>query len=138
MNCKSSKEYTPDTFEDRKLYFGSGGGFAGTYTEYLLLENGQFFGRMTKNPEWQEFDPIPKKQTKEYFDQIKDLDLTKTKFNTPGNWSYYLTIEDGEMNNKIQWCMEAKPHDDRIVSFYKSLVTLTKDLPPFTEKAPVR
>jgi hypothetical protein len=138
IKCKSSKEYTPETFEKKKLYFGSGGGFAGTYTEYLLLENGQFFGRMTTTPEWQEFDPIPSKQTKQYFSQVDNLGLKKTTFNTPGNWSYYLTIEDGDMTNKIQWCMEAKPSDDRIVSFYKLLVNHTKELPPFKANDPVR
>ena len=143
MKCKSSKEYTPETFEDKKLYFGSGGGFAGTYTEYLLLENGQFFGRKistlkTDNIDWQEFDPIPQKQTKEYFETVDELGLKKTTFNTPGNWSYYLKIEDGEMANKIQWCMEAKPTDDRIISFYESLVDHTKELPPFKAKDPVR
>lgn len=138
MKCKSSKEFTPETFQDRKLLFGAGGGFAGTYTEYLLLENGQFFGRLRRNNEWQEYEPIPKKETKQYFTQIDELGLKQTDFDRPGNWSYYLTIEDGQMENKIQWCMEAKPQDDRIISFHKSLMELTKELPPFQPNNPVR
>ena len=139
MKCKSSKVDTPEQTTEKKLYFGSGGGFAGTYTEYALLENGQFFGRLTTKQPWQEFDPIPQEKTTEYFNLVDELRLKKMEFNTPGNWSHYLILEEGDQPpHKIQWCAEAKPEDDRVIAFYKSLESHTKELPPFKADNPVR
>lgn len=136
--CKSSEVFTPETFDKRKINFGSGGGFAGTITEYSLLENGQLFGRQSQSSPWQAMDTLQKTQVKQYFKQIEQLNLLKVKFDRPGNWSYFITIEENGKPHKIQWCAEVKPQQASVISFYNILNENVKSLPPFKRNDPVR
>lgn len=138
ITCKSSEVTSPEVYDKRKITFGSGGGFAGRYTEYSLLENGQLFGRPTQTATWQSMDTLQKNQVKQYFKQIDQLNLRKVDFNQPGNWSYYIIIEDHQKLHKIQWCAEAIPTDSSVISFYNILNENVKSLPPFKSDDPVR
>ncbi len=136
--CKSSDVLSPELFDKRKITFGSGGGFAGKMTKYCLLENGQLFGKNSNMEEWQSMDTLKKDQVKQYFNQIENLQLLDLHFNNPGNWSYFITIEDGVKQHKIQWSMEQKPAQSNVLSFYNILNEQVKSYPPFKADNPVR
>lgn len=136
--CKTTKVQSPEIFNKRKITFGSGGGFAGTITEYCLLENGQLFGKNSKMNKWQSIDTLHQNQVKQYFKQIENLNLLDIKFDMPGNWSYFVTINDGSKDHKIQWSMEQKPSHADIESFYNILNENVKSIPPFKADNPVR
>lgn len=140
MKCKPTEAYTPETFEKRKITFGSGGGFTGGVKDYCLLENGQLFGRSSypTSSGWQPVDTLEKSQVKQYFNQIDNLNLLKINHNKPGNWSYFITIEDGDKEHKIQWCTESPVPQEAIVSFYDILNANVKSLPPVKPDNPVR
>lgn len=136
--CKSNEVLNPQSFKKQKIYFGAGGGFAGTITEYCLLENGQLFGRPSQTAEWQSMDTLNKRQTNQYFSQINNLNLLDIDFDRAGNWSYFVTIESEGNVHKIQWCAEAQPPTTEIISFYNILNENVKSLPPFRTNDPVR
>lgn len=137
--CKSSEEVqSPELFDKRKITFGSGGGFAGTITEYCLLENGQLFGKQTKMLDWQSMDTLDKTKVKQYFKQIDKLKLMDVNFDNPGNWSYFITINDGGKDHKIRWSMEQKPIGTNVETFYNILNSNVKSLPPFKADYQVR
>lgn len=136
--CKSTEVQSPELFDKRKITFGAGGGFAGTITQYCLLENGQLFGKNSKMLEWQSMDTLKKATVKQYFKQIEHLNLLNVKFNRPGNWSYFMTITDGPKDHKIQWAPEQKPPQAGVETFYNILYENVKSYPPFKADNPVR
>jgi len=138
--CKPTEAYTPETFDKRKITFGSGGGFTGGVNDYCLLENGQLFGRSSypSSSGWQPVDTLEKSQVKQYFNQIETLNLLKINHNRPGNWSYFITIEDGAKEHKIQWCAEAPVPQAVVLTFYDLLNENVKSLPPVKPDNPVR
>jgi len=136
--CKSSEVISPEAFEKRKIYFGSGGGFAGTMTEYCLLENGQLFRRPNQMADWQSVDTLQKSQTKQYFAQIDNLNLYNINHDKSGNWSYFITIEEGDRQHRICWSSETPVSNNAVVSFYNILNDNVKSLPPFKANDPVR
>ncbi len=56
------KTHSIDKLPDSRLYFGSGGGYAASFTEYMLLENGQLFKREGQKSE---FVPLTKAKRSE-------------------------------------------------------------------------
>jgi len=138
--CKPTEAYTPETFNKRKIMFGAGGGFTGAVKDYCLLENGQLFGRSSyPTPTgWQAVDTLEKSQVKQYFNQIESLNLLKVKHERSGNWSYFISIENGDKKHTITWCAEAPVPQNSVVSFYNILNENVKSLPPFKPDNPVR
>ena len=56
------------------------GVFAGIYTFYMLLENGQLFKKDgKKGSKFQEIEGITKKEAKSYFEQVETLQLQNKK-----------------------------------------------------------
>ena len=127
FKCKTTT-YTPDTYEEEKIHFGSGGGFAGSLTEYSLLSNGQLFAKTSHQGEWQTLDTQDKKTTKQLFDQIQNLHLKKIDHNIPGNMYRFVNMTKGKETHKIVWCNESKPQNESIITFYDILIHHVKNI----------
>lgn len=97
--------FTLDELPDDQLRFGSGGGFAGAYKEYLLLDNGQVFlfefGPAKKDTF--ELQSLTRQETKMVFKELDSLRLQKYDFNYPGNMSYYVRLSDEQTEHSVQW-----------------------------------
>ncbi|RMG86089.1 MAG: hypothetical protein D6714_04770 [Bacteroidetes bacterium] len=126
FQCKSQK-YTPETFPERQIIFGEGGGFSGVVTEYILLENGQLFKHSSLKPgEYEPLKRLKKKATKAIFDRLAELRLHKFDIDHPGNLYYFIRITDPEIDHTITWGAADYVLREEIMDFYKSLRNLLR------------
>lgn len=121
----NNKTYTPADLPDTQLHFGSGGGFAGTYTSYLLLENGQLFKKEgIKGGQFQTVEGITKKEAKPFFEQVEAFELATKKIDYPGNMTYFIEQITPDGNYKITWGGGEYTIDPKIHEFFTSLQKL--------------
>ena len=132
-NCKTTK-YTPESFPEVQIIFGDGGGFSGVVTEYILLENGQFFKKSSLKEKYEELEPLKKNEAKEIYERLAGLRLHKFDINHPGNLYYFLRFTNEELDHTITWGAGDYNLREDIMSFYKDLRALLKDRKTFGER----
>ena len=120
------KHYTPGEFPDEQLRFGSGGGFSGAVTEYILLENGQLFRMDSMKKDTTEIAKLPKKEAKSLLEEAEELNLEKMTIEEPGNMYYFIGMKKKEEMHKVTWGKPDYTIDAKIESFYKKLIETTK------------
>lgn len=123
--CRQAK-YTADNLPDEYLRFGNGGGFAGTETTYILLDNGQLFKSTMGIPEVVALKNSPRKTAKQMFETVASLGLEKLDFAHPGNTYSFIEYTDDGKTNRVTWGSRGQPVDEKIRALYEQLVQLTK------------
>ena len=124
--CKSTKYNSPAEFEGLKISFGNGGGFAGTYKEYLLCENGQLFYRSGMKNAFEDLGRIEKSQVKQAFENYKNLRIRDLQINDPGNLYYFLIDSEKKESHKIQWGGVQEKVPDYVSIYYRNLMNMVK------------
>ena len=119
--CCKPTIYTLEELPEDRVYFGEGGGFAGTVTEYLLLPNGQLFFKKPGASNFTELNGLARKESKDLFKQLDSLRLAKHDFNKPGNLYYFLRQTTEEIDHKVTWGLPDVPVRDDIQRMYRSL-----------------
>ncbi len=115
----SSTQYTLDTLPERQLYFGSGGGFAGTTTEYMLLDNGQLFRNDPKG--YTPLEPAKAGEARRAFKQFYKMKLDTLSYNEPGNLYYFIRMKDEGATYEITWGSNKDLPNDNIETYYQRL-----------------
>lgn len=118
--CKTPT-YTLDALPDEQLRFGSGGGFAGTSTEHLLLANGQYFQKPQQSRQMSYVGTIDKSTAKSYLKRAEALGLDTMNFNHPGNMYYYLQTGADEAT-RVTWGDINFETNAEVVALYKELI----------------
>lgn len=132
VGCKTQR-YSADQLPDQQLLFGSGGGFSGETTEYILLKNGQLFEKSLLKNIITELGDIPKPQVKLLFKAVKQLHLEKTTVNKPGNMSYFICLKDAKSEYRSTWGSPNYQIDSTLESTYQKLMNAVKDAQAPTE-----
>lgn len=130
FQCKSKKYLQPSEFDGKFISFGNYGGFAGTYKEYRILENGQLFWRSATDASYEELESLEKKVVMQCLDSYNSLGLPSVKQNEPGNLTYFLESGDQRTSNKIRWSNPQNPSDQNIPIYYRNMMKLVKDKHP--------
>jgi len=123
--CKSSK-YTPEDYPAKQITFGSGGGFAGTYTHYYLFDNGQLFTNSTADKTYKKLKKVKKAQVTQIFRNFEVMNMKSYQVNDPGNMSYYMEFKEKESSHKIQWGGNNQKLNKNVQTIYDILMSLTK------------
>lgn len=121
--CKGT-QYTPANLPEQQLAFGDGGGFAGAYTEYLLLENGQLFVQKGLSGERMEISATKKSTAKAMFKQATNLLTDSMAFNYPGNVYYFLQRKDTGLDVRVTWGAPGYEVNGDVKALYEKLVKL--------------
>lgn len=118
FSCRTKKYDSLDVAEGKKLILAEGGGFAGMYTTYALLENGQLFKSHGKITQFEEIDGLNKKATKEIFKMYKNMDAPSIE-NGYGNMTYSLKFENTEddKQTEVSWT-DYQPNSEKYQEFY--------------------
>ncbi|MBC7923966.1 MAG: hypothetical protein H7Z75_23075 [Ferruginibacter sp.] len=119
--CRSPN-YSPATFPDGQLTFGSGGGFTGQVTEYTLLENGQLFETNSLTKETKELKRVGSSARKQLWAATEKLELEKRDFNHPGNQYTFLQRKRGPTTHRVTWGNPDHPVPDDIRAVHQQLV----------------
>lgn len=118
----------PDQYKKSKVVFGSGGGFAGSYNEYTLLDDGRLYQRSKDKTSLTEIRTLDKKFTGQIFNNIKTFGLDKMQQNNPQNLYYFLKYKSPKDSSSIIWSGQPAPELNAANSIYKLLVEQTKKI----------
>lgn len=113
-SCKSNK-YTPESPSQASITFGSGGGFTGAVTEYLLCDNGQMFMHNSLEKDWERLENTSKSEARDLFARAMQLDWKSINLNDPGNYSYFIRLKNQETDKKIVWGNSAAPENIQLL-----------------------
>ena len=123
--CKHQPKFTADNLPPQKLLWGSGGGFTGKETSYVLLKNGQIFKReMAGEPV-----ELPKTKSKTaaaIFKTAETLDFSKLESNHPGNIYSFMSWNEGDIVRRIVWGDAAYPANSEVKALFERLNGLLK------------
>ncbi len=124
FSCKTEK-YSASNLPEIRLSFGNGGGFAGAYTEYILLENGQIFKQEGIRGSMEEFGKIKKSKAKKIFQQLEEAEFPTLKRDAPGNMYRFMSCQTSTSSNKVTWGSHEKVDlDDKLDSLYQECMKL--------------
>jgi hypothetical protein len=122
---KTASANTPATYTGRQIMVGSGGGFTGFSTTYYLLDNGQLFGRRSRDTT---FTPLGKQtaaNTKRVFRAAETTCKIKTtKFNSPGNMYKFVRWRKGKQEYNVVWGEPGKAVPASYPKFYNSFMAM--------------
>ncbi len=93
----------PSTFDGKQIEFGSGGGFVGTVTSYILLENGMLFKKEGFSEAVSRISTIDANIAAQIFNNYGSLGLAKINVDNPGNVYKFIIFSNGEINHKQVW-----------------------------------
>lgn len=124
------KTYSIDKLPDNRLYFGSGGGYAATFTEYMLLENGQLFKRENQKSEFIPLSKVKRSDAKDLFTNWTTQKMEEEDFQHPGNLYRFVRMENGQEKHRLSWGSSNHRTPDAIKSFYKACTGLIPKVEP--------
>ncbi len=127
IGCKSTK-IGPEQYKKSQLVFGSGGGFAGTYNEYILLDNGRLFKRNEDRKTVTELKTVKKSLTEQVFNNIHTFKLDTYKHNEPQNLYYFIKYKTPKDSNNIVWSGKPENEIGAANSIYQLLIAQTKTI----------
>ncbi len=126
----SPKKYLPNQYKKKQLIFGSGGGFTGAVTTYVLQENGEIYKFLTDTT-YEAVTILPKDTTKNYFSTLDTLHLDSLDFNHPGNMYFFIEKKDGfkdEESARVTWGDGKHNPPTGIKELHTSLTQVIRDL----------
>lgn len=123
--CKHPK-YSADSLPGEALRFGSGGGFTGVETTYVLLENGQLFQATSRPAKTEELSACKRKEAKKMFETAESIGLLDVKFMHPGNMYSFLEFEDDGRQCRVTWGDGEHTVDPKIKDLYDQLMKLAQ------------
>lgn len=121
LSCKT-QQYEADKLPERQILFGSGGGFSGEITTYILLENGQIFKHSSLKNSMLQMGSVPKTQVKQLIKAVKSLALDKKAIHKPGNMSYFVAVKNGNTEHRSVWGDPNYQVDSTLENKYKKLI----------------
>jgi len=105
----------------QKVIFGSGGGFTGMVTAFELDSKGALVSESNKSV----IKTIKGKQLKEVTKKIDYSNVVNLAFNKPGNFYYFIEVQQKGKTNKVTWTDENKA-PEKVIQLYQYLIELTK------------
>ncbi len=124
-SCSTTRYTNPAEYPNARINFGSGGGFSGMVTEYVLLDNGQLLKKMMQADSFEMVTTVDKNQTTQLFENYKFLNIGNLQYNQPGNMYSFIHFHHENTEHKIIWPGNQYPDKDaNLKIFYKNLKSL--------------
>lgn len=122
---KTSKTITPATYTGKQVVIGNGGGFTGATTTYYLLENGQLFGRRSRDTTFTFLAKQTTANTRRLFSTVeRTCKIKTTRFDHPGNVYKFVQWRKGKKQYKVTWGATGKKVPANYPKFYDSFMTM--------------
>ena len=137
LGCKTT-HYTLNDLPEARITFGSSGGFAGTVTEYMLLDNGQLFIKKNNAPTYTELVAIPKRLAKKAFKVSKALKLEAITSGEPGNMNHFIGLKGKDYDKQVSWSSGQEFVRKDLQEAFNLLTKLVKDAKVKKEQASSR
>ena len=115
----------------QEIIFGNFGGFTGAKTEYSLNPEGDvtlFSSAVSRDPESRKpYAKWDEKATLEIFKEVDALNIPTTKFNFPGNMTYYLRVVIEGQSSEVVWGQGGKTPPAGVQEMYDRLMKRTRE-----------
>ena len=123
FSCKTKKVTSPKAYEGKQLIFSHGGGFAGTYKTYYLLDNGQLFKNTNEFDKAQQTIGLSRDVTQQIFSNYEVMGLGDRKVESYGNLNYSITmIDDNGSKHKLVW-EKGQKGAEKLQLYYKNVMS---------------
>lgn len=126
--CKS-QEYSPETYPDKQLMFGSGGGFSGLVSTYVLLENGRIYDKPPTGDAYSRLTKISRKKAHEHFETAEELSNSEDGISEPGNIYHFVWLISSTDTVSWTWGNPQKQPSEELEQLYKTLMEETRPGP---------
>ena len=124
LGCKSRTVYTPSTFPDSLITYGSYGGFTGAKTTYFILPNGQVFISESTAIDTISYGRISASKAKKLDKRMRKANFAGIKMNSPGNMSYFITQTSAETEHKVVWGANGPTPPKELTEIHDLITTL--------------
>jgi hypothetical protein len=123
-SCSSSGNVANDP-GNKRLIFGSGGGFTGIYISYEFHEDGRVFSLLTDSTQTL-VKKLRKKQTQNIFEEASRLAMAQPALNHPGNITWFIKYQSAEGSTEYKWGDTNVTVPGEIKDFYSQLNAIVK------------
>jgi len=122
FSCKTKEVATPNDYEGQRLILTHGGGFAGTYKTYCLLDNGQLFKSKKQFEATNPVKGLDRKTVDQIFSNYEILGLADANNKAYGNLNYSIRMisKDGE-EHKLTWD-KGQEGSEKLQLFYRNIM----------------
>ena len=124
-----TKKFTLLDYPEKIIVFGSGGGFAGTVTEYCIFENGQCFLKKPGEKKFNAIAGIDQNVAKQVFNNYITLDLANIKLKSPGNMYYFVKHGKKDKMYELVWGAYGQSPPNKLKSYYDFLNSIINSQP---------
>jgi hypothetical protein len=125
LSCKSTQPLGPE--QPDKISYGSYGGFAGAYQEFVLLKDGSVYEKAKFKEEYSLMESISTEATGQFFNLMSGFSSTMPEIHQPGNMTYFIRFGAKGMDSK-EWVWggpNAQPPQS-IKILHRNLMSLSK------------
>ncbi|HQW10913.1 MAG TPA: hypothetical protein PK076_13415 [Saprospiraceae bacterium] len=126
--CCKTAPVSVQNYNKAMISFGSGGGFTGARSEYILLDNGFLYENSKMSTVPVEINHLDSKMTTQIFNNIHLLGLDTMKYNKPQNLYYFLKYKNGNDSNYICWGGKPQGRLESAAAVYRQLQSQLKNL----------
>lgn len=126
FSCTPAAHFAANQLPAKQIRWGSGGGFTGKETSFVLLENGQIFRFKTLDGSAAELASANARAARGFFKKAESLGLRDMKHDRPGNMYFFIELRDaGTAPHRIAWS-EQSLADSKALNFYAALQELVR------------
>jgi hypothetical protein len=126
------KRYKANALPQEQLRWGSGGGYTGIETTFVLLKNGQKFSKIGQ-AEYQAIEGMKRSKAKSIYKTVEKIDVSKLSEGKASNKYNYLELPDGKGGYKRIVFSALNEVPKELLDTYMSLEGI-KFVPPVIKK----
>lgn len=134
LSCKTTTPVSVEDYDKGVITISSGGGFAGRYTTYKVLDNGEVYKKNMDT--FLLVGNLKKAETTQIFRNYDMLRLDEVDVQKFGNVTYGIIYTEGDKKHKISWATKDES-TQKCSAYYKSIMGIIKSHkfpPPETTK----
>lgn len=125
LSCNRSN-YTPQHPSEQYIRYGSGGGFTGAKTTYILMDNGQLFQQESLSDTTLLWPRVKRKEYRAIFTSLTQMDSSLLSLQHPGNRYFFIEWIRPEKQLQATWGSSDYQPPAALLELYQELMNLVK------------
>lgn len=121
-SAPSIKSQINNNRESKTIIVGKGGGITGAVTEYQLLNDGRLMKKNGFTAELTEIKKLSGEDLAVVTQKFNLLNLAQVKYNQPGNFYYYLGMQEGLSMHRVTWTGKDEKLPENVQEFYQYMM----------------
>ncbi len=122
IGCATQKQQAKQNPAFIEIKFGSGGGFTGAQSQYLLKNNGEVYKAIDDSIVL--INKITGSKTDSIFNIIQKISFRDIEFNEFGNMTYQIEVSTADYKKRVNWTDQSQTPE--LKELYKTLVQTLK------------